>query len=188
MNEPRKEGTAAVAAVRKHDELSDDDLSHDEELLKDRILGIADELEIIKEEKKQPGKKKAKVETRTLSDQEPTPEHLLLRETLEATVKWDKGMRDKYMAGVITEVMGKIMGHIKAKTEFPPTGSEVYPKWTKDMMDESRIGWQKHKTFFETMNKYPLQNCEQRYCPETGEWIMVDCSDLDKSLFDKKDG
>lgn len=181
MDKTRKEGTAVV---RDHEQLADDE-QHTKELLEDRMKCIAAELEIEKEEK-QGTKKKVEPYCRfPASDKEPTREHLLIREHHDAATKWEKSMRAKYMEGQVVEMMSKIMDHVNAKTEFPPS-SELYHNWTEELMDHARTGWHKYKTFFETLDKYPMQNLEQIYRGDTEEWILLDRSGSSKGKQGKK--
>ena len=195
MDKTRKEeGTTAVVRDRDHEHEQPVATADDEPqptntnkalVLEDRMKGIAAELlEMEKEETKGTKKKKKKVQKVEpygrfpTSDKEPTREHLLIREHHDAATKWEKSMRAKYMEGQVVEMMSKIMEHVNAKTQFPPTSSSqfLYHNWTQELMDHARTGWHKYKTFFETLDKYPMQNMEQIYRADTEEWILLDRS------------
>ena len=101
---------------------------------------------------------------------EPTPEHLLIREKFEVARKWEKLMLAKHTEGQAAEIMGRIFDNRK-KAQLP---SEVPHNWTKELMEETKIGWQKCKEYYEIMDKYPKQNMEQFFKEDTEEWIIRD--------------
>ena len=101
---------------------------------------------------------------------EPTREHLMIREKFEVARRWEIEMRAKHTQGQAAEIMGRVFDNRK-KAQFP---SEVPNNWTKELMEETKIGWQKCKDFYETADKYPKQNMEQFFKEETEEWIIQD--------------
>ena len=72
--------------------------------------------------------------------------------------------------GQAAEIMGVIFDNRK-KAQFP---TEVPHNWTKELMEETKIGWQKCKEYYEIMDKYPKQNMEQFFKEDTEEWIVRD--------------
>ena len=72
------------------------------------------------------------------------------------------------------------MEHINKKIDFPAS-TESYHKWTAELMEDAKIGWQKRKTFFELLEKYPYHNAEQYFCTETKKWILWDRPELQKA-------
>lgn len=76
---------------------------------------------------------------------EPTREHLLIRENFLVARRWEMEMRAKHTQGQAAEIMGRVFDNHK-KAEFP---SEVPHNWTKELMEETKIGWQKCKEFYE---------------------------------------
>ena len=120
------------------------------------------------------GNTKKKKKKGTTEKKEPTREHLLLRELQENASTWELAMRDKYMEGQVSEIIGRIFEHVR-KPEFP---SHPYHKWTEEMMSEARIGWEKFKALQEGLEQYSQQSMEQMYCEDTDEWIMLDRSML----------
>ena len=122
--------------------------------------GCADNEPVSKKQKKMK-KKKTK---------EPTPEHLLIREKFEVARKWEIELRAKHTEGQAAEIMGRIFDN-RRKAQFP---SEIPHNWTKELMEETKIGWQKWKGLYEIMDKYPKQNMEQFFKEDTEEWIMQD--------------
>ena len=101
---------------------------------------------------------------------EPTREHLLIREKFEVARKWEKEMLAMHTEGQAAEIMGRIFDNRK-KAQFP---SEVPHNWTKELMEETKIGWQKCKEYYEIIAKYPKQNMEQFFKEDTEEWIIRD--------------
>ena len=113
----------------------------------------------------EPVSKKKKKKTK-----EPTREHLFIREKFLVARRWEIEMRAKHTQGRAAEIMGRVFDNRK-KAEFP---SEVPHNWTKELMEETKIGWQKCKEFYEIADKYPKQNMEQFFREETEEWTIQD--------------
>lgn len=108
---------------------------------------------------------------------------MLLRETQEAAMKWEISMHEKYLRGQMSEMTDKIMQCINKGTIFPPN-SELYHKWTAEIMDDARMGWHKYKATLELVKKYPIQSAEQRYHEDTKKWVVYDQSSLKKETQD----
>lgn len=176
MDETQVEGMV----LRDHEQSTGDDEEHIKELLEDRIKCIDTELKIQEKELKRAKRKRKAQSGPRVSDKEPSREHLLLREAQSGATSWEKDMHAKYMAGQVGEMLGRIMEHINNKTDFPPS-TEPYHKWTKELMDDARIGWHKHKILIKTLHKYPYHNAEQYFCTETEKWILWDRPELQKA-------
>lgn len=101
---------------------------------------------------------------------EPTREHFLIQEKFQVAREWEKEMPAKHTEGQAAEIMGRIFDNRK-KDQFP---SEVPHNWTTELMEETKIGWQKCKEYYEVMDKYPRQNMEQFFKEDTEEWIIRD--------------
>lgn len=100
---------------------------------------------------------------------EPTPEHLLLRESADAARTWENAIYAKHTEGQGGEIVDRAMEYM-GKSEFP---TEPFHNWTEGLMEEAKTGWYKFKAFGELLNKYPLQNMEQTYRDDTDEWVWV---------------
>lgn len=121
--------------------------------------GSADNKPVSKKQKKK--KKKTK---------EPTQEHRMIRVKYEALVKWEQEMQTRYTEGFAAEMMGRISSYGKME-QFP---SEIPHMWTKELVEEAKVGWQKYKETLEVSGKYVKQSTEQWYKEDTDEWIMLD--------------
>lgn len=105
-----------------------------------------------------------------VSKKKPTGEHMLLREAMENTLMWEKAMEAKYSEGQAGEILDRACQYMR-ESEFP---KEPFHNWSEDLMNDAKNGWRKLKALQELFDKYPLQNMEQEYCEETGEWTMMD--------------
>ena len=112
-----------------------------------------------------PVSKKQKKKTK-----EPTQEHLMIRVKYEALVKWEREMQTRYTEGFAAEMMARIASNGKME-QFP---SEIPHMWTKKLVEEAKVGWQKYKETLEVSSKYVKQSTEQFYKEDTDEWIMLD--------------
>jgi hypothetical protein len=101
---------------------------------------------------------------------EPTQEHHMIRVKYEALVKWEREMQTRYTEGFTAEMMARIASNGKME-QFP---SEIPHMWTKELVVEAKVGWQKYKETLEVSDKYVKQSTEQWYKEDTDEWIMLD--------------
>ena len=120
-----------------------------------------------------------------ISNKEPSQKHMLLRDSHKAAANWELSMKGKYMNGVVSEMIGRIMECINKGTDFPPQ-SELYHKWTEDIMEDARMGWHKYKAGLDLVKKYPMQSAEQIDHEDTKKWVLYDCSSLKKGTKRKK--
>ena len=144
-------------------------VSSEEEILQDRKKAIVAEFQAQKETADADGDDRRKSKKQK-TKKEPTREHLLLRESADSAMMWEKAMYAKYTEGQAGEILDRVF-HYMSKPEFP---NELFHNWTEDLMEDAKTGWRKFKALQELFDKYPQQNMEQEYWDDTGEWIMLD--------------